>query len=570
MTGEVSRLQKRRAENIIWNAANSYSFNPDFRAYDDVGQAELYWNCIFGAARKHYEYHKLAALFKAFDQYEDADMYNALLWLGLENALYQKELPSRPALSELRGQYAKALTAQLGTPDSSRFYECMAAAHFRRALGQEPKLDLYDIKLMDELEFSPEMTTDDIVERSKELFERWFQISTELRKKERSMLPGLFGKRKGKQGKPREGLFGRGFAEHPSNAYGGADGERSPDNEGLHSKLTLEQLREFMESKYGEPMFSESKMIEAERAVCSGSHTGCHLLFTRGEVIKDKIQNAFEALQKQKEAQQIEKNRQSFYDNYNRNMTSIMALAGKIQNSILLHLHPSDIRANSGRLCGGTVWRATELDDDRVFTKKENSEQGDLSVDILLDASTSQKYRQEAVSTQGYMIAESLSRCGIPCRVMSFCSMTGFTILRVFRDYNERGKNEKIFDYVSNGCNRDGLAIKAAHYLIKDTPYEHKILIVLSDVKPNDVRKVCDRNDNEIAQYESGAGLIDTAHEVRRLRADGIAVVCVFTGTDEDIPSAKMVYGRDFARIQSLDKFADTVGVLIQNQIKII
>lgn len=325
-----------------------------------------------------------------------------------------------------------------------------------------------------------------------------------------------------------------------------------------------------MESKYGEPMFSESKMIEAERAVCSGSHTGCHLLFTRGEVVKDKIQNAFEALQKQKEAQQIEKNRQSFYDNYNRNMTSIMALAGKIQNSILLHLHPSDVRANSGRLCGGMVWRATELDDDRVFTKKENSEQGDLSVDILLDASTSQKYRQEAVSTQGYMIAESLSRCGIPCRVMSFCSMTGFTILRVFRDYNERGRNEKIFDYVSNGCNRDGLAIKAAHYLIKDTPYEHKILIVLSDVKPNDVRKVCDRNGNEIAQYESGAGLIDTAHEVRRLRADGIAVVCVFTGTDEDIPSAKMVYGRDFARIQSLDKFADTVGMLIQNQIKIL
>ena len=56
---------------------------------------------------------------------------------------------------------------------------------------------------------------------------------------------------------------------------------------------------------------------------------------------------------------------------------------------------------------------------------------------------------------------------------------------------------------------------------------------------------------------------------VRRARADGIAVVCVFTGNDEDVPSAKMVYGRDFARIQSLDKFADTVGMLIQNQLKI-
>ena len=63
--------------------------------------------------------------------------------------------------------------------------------------------------------------------------------------------------------------------------------------------------------------------------------------------------------------------------------------------------------------------------------------------------------------------------------------------------------------------------------------------------------------------------MTDTALEVRRARADGIAVVCVFTGNDEDLPGAKLVYGRDFARIQSLEKLADTVGMLIQNQIKI-
>ena len=82
--------------------------------------------------------------------------------------------------------------------------------------------------------------------------------------------------------------------------------------------------------------------------------------------------------------------------------------------------------------------------------------------------------------------------------------------------------------------------------------------------------KIRARDGSEIAAYEYGAGLMDTALEVRRARADGIAVVCVFTGNDEDVPSAKMVYGRDFARIQSLDKFADTVGMLIQNQLKII
>ena len=120
---------------------------------------------------------------------------------------------------------------------------------------------------------------------------------------------------------------------------------------------------------------------------------------------------------------------------------------------------------------------------------------------------------------------------------------------------------------MSNGCNRDGLAIRAARYLISQERYEHRILIVLSDVKPNDVCKIRGKGE-ELIPYEANAGVTDTAFEVRKARAEGISVICVFTGVDEDIPSAKLVYGRDFARIQSLDKLADTVGILLQNQIR--
>jgi hypothetical protein len=566
---EVSKLQAKRAENIIWNAAENYSFRPDFKAFDKSGQAELYWNCIIGAARKHYDYKKLEDVFKALDQYEDCDTYEGLLWLGLENALYLKELPGRPVLKELREEYAKALVKQLGYVEDDRFYDAMALAHFKRALGEESKLSKYDIKLLDELEFSPELDTDEIVKRAKELFQRWFQIVAEGRKKEKRLMPSLFGKKKGTQGGKRYRHFGHGFAEHPDNAYGGTMTGSDIREHELRTKLSAKELREFMESKFGEPIYEESRMMEIERKLCTGNHGSCHLLFTEGEVIKSKIQNGFEALQKEREAVQIEKNRRSFYDNLPQNMTAISNLTAKIQNSVLLHLEPTDVKSNAGMLNGSLVWRATNLDDDKVFTKTEQGDKGNLSVDILLDASTSQKNRQELVSCQGYMIAESLSKCGIPCRVMSFCSMTGFTIMRIFRDYEEWRKNEKIFDFVSNGCNRDGLAIRAAHHLINETGYDHKVLIILSDVKPNDVIKIRDREGREVSTYEKESGLVDTALEVRRARADGIAVVCVFTGDDEDIPSAKMVYGRDFARIQSLDKFADTVGTLIQNQIKI-
>lgn len=38
------------------------------------------------------------------------------------------------------------------------------------------------------------------------------------------------------------------------------------------------------------------------------------------------------------------------------------------------------------------------------------------------------------------MIAESLTRCGIPTRVYSFCTLNGCTVLRLFRDYEETSK----------------------------------------------------------------------------------------------------------------------------------
>jgi hypothetical protein len=55
---------------------------------------------------------------------------------------------------------------------------------------------------------------------------------------------------------------------------------------------------------------------------------------------------------------------------------------------------------------------------------------------------------------------------------------------------------------------------------------------------------------------------------VRSLQHQGIAVVCVFTGDDDDVPAAHTIYGRNFARIRNLEQFADTVGTLIQNQIR--
>ena len=566
---EISEIQNRRAMNQIWNGAKNHDFTPDFKSYDKYGNAELYWNCIIGAVRHHYEYEKLENVFLSFQAYEDSDVFEGLLWLGLENAVYYKELTERPVLSKLRLEYGRRFVEEYGAKyvDDYHIYDRLALAHYRRVLGQDICLDEYNVKLLDELEFSPQLSTDEIVHKAQELFKRWFAIRIEERRKnKKKKIPQISIRKKGNKSRYRR--FGIGFADHPENIYGGKGSGSVRDDEHIRTKMTDAELRTFMTEKYGLSIFSPLQIKEIERELCRGNHKGCRLHFTKGTPVHGKIQNGFEALQKAKEAKQIESNKTYYRNNIAQNRTAISKLANKIQNSLLMHLYNAPFKSNYGNINPALVWRAVTLDDDRVFIKNERDDSGGLSVDILLDASTSQKSRQEIISTQAYIIAESLDRCGIPCRVMSFCSMTGYTILRVFTDYNEAGRNERIFEYVSNGCNRDGLAIRAAHYLMNETQYEHKLLIVLSDVKPNDIKKIQGNSDTEFIPYENTAGLTDTAYEVRRAKADSISVICVFTGVDEDLPSAKLVYGRDFARIQSMDFLADTVGNLIQNQIK--
>ena len=563
---KITDLQKKRAVNIIWNSAGDYSFKPDFKAYDENGRAELYFNSIIGAVRRHYDYPEIEKLFHGVRKYPDSDLYESILWLALENAVYGREVENRPALKGLREQYAESWLAS-SSDDAYLLYDHISRAHFKKVLGQEQKLNAYDAALLSDLELSPSLDTPELVQKADALLQKWFQINTE-EKKARNLFGVLHDQREARKRKPRYRRFGNGFADHPDAMYGElAETEADRQNTFL-SRLTEEELREFIRFKYGRPLYTPAAERELEKRLCSDHHALCHLHFTRGEEYQGKVQNAFEALQKQKEQRQKEKNR-AYYDAHRAvNRTAIARLTARIQNSVLLYLQADTVRSDSGSLSGGRVWRAETLGDGKVFDRKERDAAGDLSVDILLDASTSQKKRQETVSSQGYIIAESLNRCGIPCRVVSFCSMTGYTIFHVFRDYQETRQNDRIFDYVSNGCNRDGLAIRVLHDRMMLSPYEHRLLIIFSDVKPNDVSRMPGLGEEQFIDYNGDPGIADTAAEVRRARADGISVVCVFTGEDEDVPSARLVYGSDFARIQSVDMLAETVGKLILSCIR--
>ena len=122
-------------------------------------------------------------------------------------------------------------------------------------------------------------------------------------------------------------------------------------------------------------------------------------------------------------------------------------------------------------------------------------------------------------------------------RISSFCSLRGYTVLRVlkhFKDKQWQGVNQ----YFASGWNRDGLALRAAGDLLDfdPGPAPRHLLILLTDASPNDSRR--------------------------------IPVSAVFMGENSSIPAAERIYGKNLARIRGMDQLARAAGQLIQHEIR--
>ncbi|MCI2056951.1 MAG: hypothetical protein LKJ86_07370 [Oscillibacter sp.] len=576
---ELSENEKRRAVNLIWNTAGNYAFEPDFKVFDDQGRAELYWNSIIGAVYRHYDWAKLQAFFRTFRGLTDQMLFENLMWIGLEHAAYGKEAPNRPVLPFLRESYARRVVATSRGAENDRLVDVLEEAHFRRALGENPELKPHDRLVLDGLESGAELDTDALIARMTELFTKELgyvpaeEAAAAAEEQSKHWNVGFL--RIGRKSKgvhvdlPAVRGFAFGVGEH-ADEYGGTQAQDQSHLSVRFARYTAqtdEGLRSYITNYFGAPLYDAREVQKLEKQFCVGNHRACHLHFTRGAYDDKMLANGYAGAQKRAALKQVEKNKAYYQANLAKNRHSIDRLTNRMRNSLLTQLESITVKSSAGRLSGNRVWRGIYLDDDKIFDRELRGDSGNLSVDILLDASTSQLHRQETLATQGYIIAESLTRCGLPVRVYSFCSMSGYTIVNLFRDYKETKKNENIFNFFATGCNRDGLAIRIAAGQLQKTDCEHKLLIVLSDAKPNDVLKV-ETSKNFYRDYCDTVGIDDTAAEVHQAKMNGISVICVFTGNDEDLPAARRIYGRDFTRIHSLEMFADTVGALIQTQIK--
>ena len=325
----------------------------------------------------------------------------------------------------------------------------------------------------------------------------------------------------------------------------------------------LEKMYSYVELNFGKTYMQELDNKRINYHMCRDIHSDCSLYFTEG-ILQNPVKHNYQLEYAKKNR---EKNKFLYYDKHRTVKRNISVLTETLKKSLVMRSEVMEVSSHWGKVVPSKMWKVGRTNDTRLFSREIKGDNSDFVVDVLIDASGSQRSRQGEVAIQVYMISESLSNVGIPHRVMSFCTFWDYTILHRFRDYDDdRSHNERIFDYMTSSNNRDGLAIKAAGYDLLQREEEKKILIILSDGRPYDV--ILNRpNARNPKPYEGRYAIRDTGFEVRRLRNMGVSVLGVFAGEEKDLSTEKKIFGKDFAYIHSIENFSRIVGKYLTRQL---
>lgn len=591
---EQELREAKRARNFIWTAAERYGFEPLFLAFSPDGTADMYLNLIIGLTYKWYDQEKIDTFFNQLGG-KNQELYEGLLWIGLENALYQKEKKIRSAIFDLRREYAKENLSRYRKYKEYSQIEQIRNGHCREILGQSSELKKEDEQILYAFSYTGDMTTDQILERTQENLWKYFSYRPVAAKKE-----GIYFLQKVSGAFHSFGKVSAIYvrAKNYEDRNAALDGKAGAMERGKHYLLQFsvhrdpEETKRYVEACFGKSIYSEEQQEKIERKLCIGTHKNCHLLFTKGssgtganfqkesETGKGKENiysngNELSEIKSRRERQEIrefqvesfmqyKKNKKHFEQNQTIYQNAIRRLTEKLKICLEAQEETFPERVAHGKMNPREVWKAVYLDNPRVFERKEEVEIPGFSVDILMDASSSRKQMQEQIAVQAYILAKSLKQCNIPAQIYSYCSIRGYTILRIFKSYEEEQKEEELFRYTAAGNNRDGLALRAAGHMMANSEKSKKILLVLTDASPQDDQDSGEGAFYKNKEYTDLLAIQDTAKEVQVLRQQGIQVVGIFMGSTCAGEVAGKIFGHNLVKIRNISEFSEAVGRVLQ------
>lgn len=589
MREEFELELENRIKNLIWTVSGDYTLDvkPDIESYHRSHAVGLYDGIKQGAFARYFNREELSLyLMKKIYLHGEEGPLMSLAQLCIEWSVAERITKEREGIKEIRKKaledilemdFSRLAASEPGRLKLMLFKECLngsePATNRMRAFMEQVQA-LSDAKETIELIHTIDKLYNAMVDPNFE--KRYGNLETVLAVSLEELAE--FSWKDYLEEEALEESFGT-YLEHLNEAMTNLDKmelnqetkkEESEEETSQKKKIlvvdeeALSKMHSYVQRNYGIGYLSETEEKRRNLLLCRGIHSDCSLYFTEGVLKHAVLRNyQYEYAKKQRD-----KNRYEYYNNHRMVKNNIRQLSDMLKKALVMRDEVQETISDRGRIVPSRLWRIGRSHDSRVFLRKLNHDNSDFVVDVLIDASGSQRKRQGQVAMQAYILSEALSIANVPHRVMSFCTFWDYTILHRFREYeDDRCANENIFEYNTSSNNRDGLAIKAAGYELLNREEEHKILIVLSDGRPYDV--ILNRpNARNPQPYQGKYAISDTAFEVRKLRSKGVCVLGVFAGEEKDLPAEKKIFGKDFAYIRDVAGFSGIVGRYLLKQLE--
>ena len=589
MREEFELELENRIKNLIWTVSGDYTLDvkPDIESYHRSHAVGLYDGIKQGAFARYFNREELSLyLMKKIYLHGEEGPLMSLAQLCIEWSVAERITKEREGIKEIRKEaledilemdFSRLAASEPGRLNLMLFKECLngsePATNRMRAFMEQVQA-LSDAKETIELIHTIDKLYNAMVDPNFE--KRYGNLETVLAVSLEELAE--FSWKDYLEEEALEESFGT-YLEHLNEAMTNLDKmelnqetkkEESEEETSQKKKIlvvdeeALSKMHSYVQRNYGIGYLSETEEKRRNLLLCRGIHSDCSLYFTEGVLKHAVLRNyQYEYAKKQRD-----KNRYEYYNNHRMVKNNIRQLSDMLKKALVMRDEVQETISDRGRIVPSRLWRIGRSHDSRVFLRKLNHDNSDFVVDVLIDASGSQRKRQGQVAMQAYILSEALSIANVPHRVMSFCTFWDYTILHRFREYeDDRSANENIFEYNTSSNNRDGLAIKAAGYELLNREEEHKILIVLSDGRPYDV--ILNRpNARNPQPYQGKYAISDTAFEVRKLRSKGVCVLGVFAGEEKDLPAEKKIFGKDFAYIRDVAGFSGIVGRYLLKQLE--
>lgn len=563
-----------RVSNLMWTVSGDYDENMDVGEKSFISKnVALYHAVTAGGRRKFINWPSVKKyVISRHRAGFNKDILLSLIAMGSDVVVEEKIIAERPGVYDIRKDAYDDILRNYYKLHTDDLMEKVRHAMILKKIGKAPMMDTETRNIASDLEnLQDREDTIELLKGIEEIYVKYFPMFVEGDSGDSSesghnknylrgdfsdfMLEEMFDE-------PEDLDIEASIEDIAEALLGESQGDQSNVSNDADNRILrvqeedIEKIYEKVAYYYGKSFLDISEVKKLQNRVCKDAHGSCRIHMTDG-VVRSDSDNEFQ--QKYVQRHQI-KNTDVFRANYKVFKRNINKLRESMSRTLVQEEIIDAIPSDAGRLIPSKLWRIGRSSNNKVFVKNIDNNKGSFVVDILIDSSGSQRRNQSNVAIQAYILAMALTQLGIPNRVLGFSSFLDYTVIKRFRDYESPlSANDNIFEYYCSGNNRDGLAIKTTCEDLIKRGEDNKILIVLSDGRPNDI-KVGKGQVNSLTQaYRGRVAISDTAREVRTARQQGIMVLGVFTGKEQDLMAEKLIYGKDFAYIKDINRFADLV-----------